>query len=101
MGEIIKYLSTLNKDVLLYIIYELMKDDKISYHDITTLHIENMERLRKGETEAYFRLQARVMTMWCDTKKNLQKNLKETIKLLMDEGRVNITEEKFNKYKAK
>lgn len=65
------------------------------------MHIQNLERMRKGETEAYFRLQARVMTMWCDTKKNLPKNLKETVRLLMDEGRVNIAEEKFEKYKAK
>lgn len=101
MEQLLEYLKRLPKDILHRLVYELMMDGKISYHELMDLHIQNMERLRKGETEAYFRLQAKVMTMWCDTKKNLQKNLKETIKLLMDEGRVNITQEKFDKYKAK
>lgn len=99
MGEIIKYLSTLNKDVLLYIIYELMKDDKISYHDITSLHIENMERLKKGETEAYFRLQAEVVKLACGYKKDRSRNIKDILQLLYDEGRINTTQEKIDKYK--
>lgn len=101
MEQLLEYLKRLPKDILHRLVYELMVDNKISYHELMDMHIQNMERLRKGETEAYFRLQAKVMTMWCDTKKNLQKNLKETIKLLMDEGRVSITQEKFDKYKAK
>lgn len=99
MGEIIKYLSTLNKDVLLYIIYELMKDDKISYHDITTLHIENMGRLQKAETEAYFRLQAKVVKLACGYKKDRSRNIKDILQLLHDEGRINTTQEKIDKYK--
>lgn len=101
MEQLLEYLKRLPKDILHRLVYELMVDNKISYHELMDLHIQNMERLQKAETEAYFRLQAKVMTMWCDTKKNLQKNLKETIKLLMDEGKVNITQEKFDKYKAK
>lgn len=101
MEEVLEYIKGLPKDILHRFVYELMIEGKISYHELMDMHIQNLERMRKGETEAYFRLQAKVMTMWCDTKKNLQKNLKETVKLLMDEGRVNITQERFDKYKAK
>lgn len=76
-----------------------MVRDKISYHELTDLHVLNLERMRKGETEAYFRLQSKVIDMWVDKKKNLRENLKSTIQLLKDEGRVNITQEKIDNYK--
>lgn len=101
MDAIIEYIKGLPKDILYRLVYELMIEDKISYHELMDMHIHNLERMRKGETEAYFRLQGRVMRMWCDSKKNIQKNLKETVKLLMEEGRINISQEAFDKYKAK
>lgn len=98
MNEIVKYLKSIPKELLLSVVYQLMVDGKISYHEVMDLHIQNVERMRKGETEAYFRLQAKVVNMWADCKKNLQKNLKETIQLLKDEGRVNITQDRIDKY---
>lgn len=98
MDAIVEYLKSIPKDLLLSIVYQLMVDGKLSYHEVMDLHIQNMERMRKGETEAYFRLQAKVVNMWADNKKNLQKNLKETIQLLKDEGRVNITQDRIDKY---
>lgn len=95
---ITEYLKTLNPLSLHAIIYDLMVEGKINYHELMDMHIQNLERMRKGETEAYFRLQAKVVDMWCDHKKNLHKNLQETIQLLKDEGRVNITQEKIDKY---
>jgi hypothetical protein len=98
MDAIVEYLKIIPKDLLLSVVYQLMVDGKLSYHELMDLHIQNVERMRKGETEAYFRLQAKVVNMWADHKKNLQKNLKETIQLLKDEGRVNITQDKIDKY---
>ena len=53
MEEIIKYLETLPKEVLTHIVYKLMVKGKLSYSDITTLHIQNMERLSKVEGESF------------------------------------------------
>lgn len=99
MEEIIKYLETLPKESITYIIYKLMVEGKVSYSDITTLHIQNMERLSKAESEAYFRLQAEVMKLACGNKKDRGKNLKDVLQLLYNEGRINITQEKIDKYK--
>jgi hypothetical protein len=101
MEKVLEYIKGLPKDIIHRFVYELMIEGKINYHELMDMHIQNLERMRKGEIEAYFRLQACVMEMWCDYKKNLPKNLKKAVRLLMDEGRVNITEEKFEKYKAK
>lgn len=98
MDAIVEYLKSIQKDLLLSIVYHLMVDGKLSYHELMDLHIQNMERMQKGETEAYFRLQAKVVNMWADHKKNLQKNLQEAIQLLKDEGRVNITQDRIDKY---
>lgn len=98
MDAIVEYLKSIPKDLLLSVVYQLMVDGKLSYHELMDLHVQNLERMRNGETEAYFRLQAKVVNMWADHKKNLHKNLKEAIQLLKDEGRVNITQDRIDKY---
>ena len=99
MEEIIKYLETLPKEALTHIVYKLMVKGKLSYSDITTLHIQNMERLSKAESEAYFRLQAEVMKLVCGNKKDRGKNIKDVLQLLYNEGRINVTQEKIDKYR--
>lgn len=98
MEAIVEYLKILPHEMLLVVVYQLMEDNKITYHEIMDMHVQNLERMRKGETDAYYRLQAEVMNMWSDYKKYLPKNLKSAIQLLKDEGRVNIPQEKIDKY---
>lgn len=76
MEEILKLLKTLPKEYLQVIILELMKDQKISYEDITQAYVEYLNMLRKGQSEAYLELQSKVVTMWSGTKKDRDKNLK-------------------------
>ena len=64
MEEILKLLKTLPKEYLQVIILELMKDQKISYEDITKSYVEYLDMLRKGQSEAYLELQSKVVTMW-------------------------------------
>lgn len=89
---ITEYLKTLNPLSLHVIIYNLMVEGKINYHELMDMHIQNLERMKKGETEAYFRLQAQVVNLWCDHKKNIPKNVQSIMQLLKDEGRVNLTQ---------
>lgn len=95
---VVEYLKTLPQPLLHIIIYELMVDGVINYHELMDMHIQNLERLKKGETEAYFRLQAKVIDIWCDKKKNVFKNIQACMQHLYDEGRINTTQQKIDNY---
>ena len=99
MGEILKLLKTLPKEYLQVIILELMKDQKISYEDITQAYVEYLNMLRKGQSEAYLELQSQVVYMWSGMKKDRDKNLKNIMHYLLDKGRINTTHEAIDKHK--
>lgn len=94
----IKALGSLPKEVILYIIFLLMHDDKITFADIVNQHIKHLEAINKAENEKMVELQSRVMAMWCGNKKDLRNNLKECVRYLKDLGRINITNEQIDKY---
>lgn len=93
MEEILKALKALPKEYIQVIILELMKDQKISYEDITMAYVEYLDMLRKGQSEAYCELQSKVVTMWYGTKKDRDKNLKDIMHYLLNKGRINTTHE--------
>ena len=99
MEEILKALKALPKEYLQVIILELMKDQTISYEDITEAYVEYLDMLRKGQSEAYRELQNRVINMWYGKKKDHDKNLKDIMHYLLDEGRINTTHEAIDKHK--
>ena len=99
MGEILKALKALPKEYLQVIILELMKDQKISYEDITQVYVEYLDMLRKGQSEAYLELQSKVVTMWYGTKKDRDQKLKDIMHYLLDKGRINTTHEDIDKHK--
>jgi len=96
MEEIIKELKSLPKEFISAIILELMKDQKISYEDITQAYVEYLDMLRKGQSAAYFELQSKVVDMWYGKKKDQDKNLKDIMHYLLDKGRINTTHEKID-----
>ena len=96
MEEILKVLKALPKDYLQVIILELMKDQKISYEDITKSYVEYLDMLRKGQSEAYQELQSKIVTMWSGKKKDQDKKLKDIMHYLLDKGRINTTHEKID-----
>ena len=99
MEEIVKALKTLPNEYLQVIILELMKDQKISYEDITQAYVEYLNMLRKGQSEAYLELQSKVVTMWSGTKKDRDQKLKDIMHYLLDKGRINTTHEAIDKHK--
>lgn len=100
MEAVITYLKTLPKDVLTIVIYELMKSGKLSYHDITQLHIQKLERLQKAESDAYWDLQMKVTPLFTDYKRNIPKHIKNIMQHLKDKGTINITQERIDNYKV-
>lgn len=99
MEEILKLLKTLPKEYLQFVILELMKDQKISYEDITQAYVQYLDMLRKGQSEAYMELQSKIVSMWYGTKKDRDKNLKDIMHYLLDKGRINTTHEDIDKHK--
>ena len=99
MEEILKALKSLPKEYLQVIILELMKDQKISYEDITQAYVQYLNMLRKGQSEAYLELQSKIVTMWSGTKKDRDQKLKDIMHYLLDKGRINSTHEAIDKHK--
>lgn len=87
------------KEILQWIVLELMKDGKLSFADIATTHEEYLEMLKKGETERLMNLRSRVIDLWCGTKKELPSKLVSLIQEGKDNGWVNITQEKIDNSK--
>jgi hypothetical protein len=99
MEELYNKLKGLDKNTLQVLILLLMEDRIIEYSDITEAYVQHLQSLYKGCSDAYNRLQGMVMTMWCDHKKNRTENLKDIMRLLVEEGRVNMTLEQIDKHK--
>ena len=96
MNELLKTLKTLPREFLAAIILDLLISEKVSYEDITKVYVEYLDTLRKGQSEAYFELQSKVVDMWCGKKKDQDKNLKDIMHYLLDKGRINTTHEKID-----
>ena len=99
MEEILKLLKTMPNEYLQVIILELMKDQTISYEDITKMYVQYLDMLRKGQSEAYMELQSKVVTMWSGTKKDRDQKLKDIMHYLLDKGSINTTHEEIDKHK--
>ena len=96
MEEIIKALKTLPKEFIAAIILDLMISECVSYEDITKVYVEYLDTLRKGQSDAYFELQTKVVEMWSGAKKDRDQKLKDIMHYLLDKGRINTTHEKID-----
>ena len=87
------------KEILQWVVFELMKCDKLSFTDIANTHVEYLEMLKKGESKRLMDLRSKVIDLWCGTKKELPSKLVSLIQEGKDNGWVNITQEKINNSK--
>ena len=99
MEQILKALKALPKEYLQVIILELMKDQKISYEDITKSYVEYLDMLRKGQSEKFLTLQIKVVEMWSGNVKDRKDKLKDAMHWLLDNGSINTTHEDIDKHK--
>lgn len=99
MEEIVKALKALPKEHLQVIILELMKDQKISYEDITQAYVEYLDVLRKGTSEKFLTLQSKMVSMWTGNVKDRKEKLKDAMHWLLDNGSINTTHEAIDKHK--
>lgn len=99
MEEILKALKRIPKEYLQVIILELMKDQTISYEDITQAYVEYLDMLRKGTSEKFLTLQSKIVSMWCGSVKDRRKEFKDIMHWLLDNGSINTTHEAIDKHK--
>ena len=97
MEQLLELLKQQRKEVLQWLILELMKDNKLSFTDIAETHVKYLEMLRKGQSEKLMRLRSEVIKLWCGTKKDRDKALKDIMHDLLNKGRVNTTHEEIDK----
>ena len=99
MDELYKALQNLPKEVIEYYILKLMLEDKISFADLAKIHVEYLEKVKKGETDKLMKLRAKVIALWCGTKKELPSKLVSLMQEAKDNGWANITQEQIDNSK--
>lgn len=97
MSDLINQLKTLPREVLKLIIFSLMREDKITFHELAEMQAQYLEELQRGATEQCQKIISLIVDMHCDKKKNQDKNLKEIMHYLRDKGMVNVTHEQIDK----
>ena len=93
MDEILDTLKKLPREYLNHLVFELIQDGKITYHEITELHIKHLGNMQQSATDKYNKLSGMVKNMWSDYKKNRDENLKEIMRFFKDNGETMLSDE--------
>ena len=99
MKELLELLKHQPKEILHWLILELMKEEAISFTDIADAHNKYLQMLQKKEMEELMMLRSKVISLWCGTKKELPKSLVALMQEAKDERWANITQEQIDKSK--
>jgi hypothetical protein len=104
IGVIVDEFKKLPKQVMMYVFFQMLRDDeksdenRLTFADLAEMETRYLKALMNAENEKYFELQREVVTIWTDHKKNWRENLKNAMRVLLRHGRINITEEKIEKF---
>ena len=99
MEQLYELLKSQPKGIILCLIYKLMMNDKFSFAELAELHVNHLEELKKCETEKLIQLRGKVITLWCDYKKNIGQNLIKLMQEAKDNGWANLTQEQIDNSK--
>lgn len=99
MEQLLKILKGQPKEILQWIVFELMASGNLSFAELAELNVKHLEQLKKGETEELMKLRGRVISIWCDKKRNIGKNLISLMQEAKDKGWANLTQEQIDKSK--
>jgi hypothetical protein len=99
MEQLLELLKQQPKEILQWLIFELMASGNLSFVELAELHVEHLEQLKRGETEELIKLRGRVISIWCDNKKNIGKNLITLMQEAKDKGWANLTQEQIDNSK--
>ena len=97
MDDLIKRLEALPREVLKLIVFSLMREDKVSFHELAEMQVQYLEELQRGATEQCQKIVSMIVNMHCDKKINQAQNLKGIMHYLRNKGMVNVTHEQIDK----
>lgn len=69
MDDLIKRLKALPREVLKAIIFSLMREDKVSFHELAEMQSQYLEELQRGATEQCQKIVSMIINLHCDKKK--------------------------------
>lgn len=96
---IYKLLSELPKEVLDYLILNLMKDDKIKFTDLAVIHEEYIQSIKKNQSKEFMELRSKVIDLWCGYKYEIPSKLIDLMKEFKEKGWANLSQEKIDNSK--
>ena len=99
MEELLELLKHQPKEILHWLILELMKANAISFTDIADAHNRYLQMLQKKEMKELIQLRSKVISLWTGTKKELPKSLVVLMQEAKDNGWANISQEDIDKSK--
>lgn len=99
MQQLLEILKQQPKEILQWLILELMRGGNISFPEIAELHVQYLEELKKGESRKLMELRGKIVSMWCDNKKHIGRNLTSLMQEAKDNGWANITQEQIDNSK--
>ena len=99
MEQLLELMKNQPKEILQWVVFELMKCDKLSFTDIAELHVKYLEMLKRGQNEKLMNLRTKVIDLWCGTKKELPSKLVTLIQEGKNNGWVNISQEQIDNSK--
>lgn len=99
MEQLLELLKNQPKEILQWIVLELMNDGKLSFADVAELHVKCLEMLRREQTKELIHMRSQVIDLWCGTKKDLPSKLVALIQEGKNNGWVNISQEQINNSK--
>ena len=99
MEQLYELLKSQPKEVVLYLVYRLMMDDKFSFSELAEMHVKHVEALRKGETERLMQLRGKFIDLWCGNKKDIGQSLVKLMQEAKDNGWANISQEQIDNSK--
>lgn len=97
MDNLIDQLKALPREILKLIIFDLMREGKVTFHELAEMQAQHLEELRRGATVEYHKLVGKIVGMYCDKKSNRAQNIKDIMHYLKDKGMVNVTHEEIDK----
>lgn len=94
--DILKYLKE-HKLMAMILVQDLIRQEVLSFSEIAEIHNRYLQQLKEGQRDQYWELFKRATNIYFDWKYNRDKNIKDMMHWLLDQGQLNTTHEEIDK----
>lgn len=86
MDNLIESLRALPREALKLIIFSLMREDKVSFHELAEMQAQYLEALQRGATKQCQKIIGMIVNMHCDKKEESREEPKRNHALSKRQG---------------